>query len=744
MITMNDPKRPKRSDGSTLLPESTNLMDESNLGPTRAQHLNCTIKPPLNVLTETFLPQEVTSVIDVNQKGLVKTPLPQDCLQFVSNRVTSSSPRNRTTDAQHCVYCLANVAHPRLGRGESYACGYKPYRCEICNYSTVTKGNLAIHEQSDKHLNNVQDYDQQQSLQYLKSLEESSVGVMTEFKNGKTTNVTLSLEKDVRSPYITNQEVPLNLDVQGSSSSEQDPYAPFNGGPRLLPPVIHSFNPLSLKSNGKLTTHSPQPLGGTKNVSIHVENFLSLAGDSDLIQTQHLAETMSQPLVCLICSAFCTDNPVALIEHAERSRTPLDLEAANQQVTTHSEGMWHCRVCTYRSALKANFQLHCKTEKHAQRLSLLVHIWEGLPANTPGETGVFCSQQSGAVDISSAFAKCLQIISISGSASASSIASSSCTITTPSPSPLSASSASSSLPYQVSAFVQLRCLACGFFSSSVHKFRVHCQTLNHVRFARLFSLIAHKRNELRASLVSFTQAYLDHLKTVPSLPVVQIADGASEQKAVAIVNSATVQSFFNLMAELKVIYACRSCLQGGPAEITEDCYWLSVTEAMRHFRSEKHQCRLQTFEGNVSSPVHIGEVEILWELAGERGTADQIPAVITRFLMESAGTKEDIGPFPADPKVRVANKTGAKLGHETDASYDFAGLNGAKSASGGSEKCNGPAPDGLTSAVRESEVTDVVIQKSGSQLRHLQKETVVSALFSLRPHPACAAVVAIF
>uniref|UniRef100_A0A1A9VG65 C2H2-type domain-containing protein n=1 Tax=Glossina austeni TaxID=7395 RepID=A0A1A9VG65_GLOAU len=29
--------------------------------------------------------------------------------------------------------------HPRLARGESYSCGYKPYRCEICNYSTTTK-----------------------------------------------------------------------------------------------------------------------------------------------------------------------------------------------------------------------------------------------------------------------------------------------------------------------------------------------------------------------------------------------------------------------------------------------------------------------------------------------------------------------------------------------------------------------------------------------------------------------------
>uniref|UniRef100_A0A1B0AXX1 C2H2-type domain-containing protein n=1 Tax=Glossina palpalis gambiensis TaxID=67801 RepID=A0A1B0AXX1_9MUSC len=54
--------------------------------------------------------------------------------------------------------------HPRLARGESYSCGYKPYRCEICNYSTTTKGNLSIHMQSDKHLNNMQEINSSQNM----------------------------------------------------------------------------------------------------------------------------------------------------------------------------------------------------------------------------------------------------------------------------------------------------------------------------------------------------------------------------------------------------------------------------------------------------------------------------------------------------------------------------------------------------------------------------------------------------
>ncbi|RMZ95349.1 zinc finger homeobox 4-like [Brachionus plicatilis] len=59
--------------------------------------------------------------------------------------------------SQQCVYCIENIQHPRLGRGEQYKCGYKPYRCDICDYSTTTKGNLSIHMQSDKHVNNLKE-----------------------------------------------------------------------------------------------------------------------------------------------------------------------------------------------------------------------------------------------------------------------------------------------------------------------------------------------------------------------------------------------------------------------------------------------------------------------------------------------------------------------------------------------------------------------------------------------------------
>eukprot|EP00061_Rhincodon_typus_P002353 g17311.t1 len=54
-----------------------------------------------------------------------------------------------------CAHCQEGRPHPRLARGQNYTCGYRPFSCRVCDYSTMTKGNLGIHMQSEKHLTNV-------------------------------------------------------------------------------------------------------------------------------------------------------------------------------------------------------------------------------------------------------------------------------------------------------------------------------------------------------------------------------------------------------------------------------------------------------------------------------------------------------------------------------------------------------------------------------------------------------------
>ena len=54
-----------------------------------------------------------------------------------------------------CMYCTSGQSHPRLARGESYTCGYKPFRCEVGGKQTnrILHYCIFICELSDIHVN---------------------------------------------------------------------------------------------------------------------------------------------------------------------------------------------------------------------------------------------------------------------------------------------------------------------------------------------------------------------------------------------------------------------------------------------------------------------------------------------------------------------------------------------------------------------------------------------------------------
>uniref|UniRef100_A0A0N5ASP5 C2H2-type domain-containing protein n=1 Tax=Syphacia muris TaxID=451379 RepID=A0A0N5ASP5_9BILA len=183
-----------------------------------------------------------------------------------------------------CIYCLQGRPHPRLARGETYSCGYKPYRCELCKYSTTTKGNLSIHMQSDKHLHAVQEMPSIASATGFTDLSNASV-ITTEFDH---------------------------------------------------------------------------------------ENILQ----------------------CLICSSYSTDNFTNMIKHIVCKVVSCNSKVAfsnsslidNKVSQSHSEkdrsrpiigdiavlhGVYHCNLCPYSTNLKANFQLHTRTDKHLQRVQMV-------------------------------------------------------------------------------------------------------------------------------------------------------------------------------------------------------------------------------------------------------------------------------------------------------------------------------------------------------------------------------------
>ncbi|KAK6727077.1 hypothetical protein RB195_005025 [Necator americanus] len=161
-----------------------------------------------------------------------------------------------------CGYCAENRVHPKLARGESYSCGYKPYRCELCKYSTTTKGNLSIHMQSDKHLHAV-------------------------------------------------QELPSSI-------------ASLSCPPARSPPQ-----------------------------------------DGD------------RSLVCVVCGCFTTDDLEEMIAHADKDRS-----RPSHGDISMSGGVFRCHLCPYHTNLKANFQLHTRTDKHLQRVQMVNHIREGTSASS--------------------------------------------------------------------------------------------------------------------------------------------------------------------------------------------------------------------------------------------------------------------------------------------------------------------------------------------------------------------------
>lgn len=299
------------------------------------------------------------------------------------------------TDAQ-CVYCIGGQPHPRLARGEAYTCGYKPYRCDVCNYSTTTKGNLSIHMQSDRHMNNIQEV-QSVGTRLAKSPPTPPPSMMSTdvcaFKKSKPkpswrcdvcnyeTNVSRNLrihmtsEKHAHNILVMQQSSKsmssdLQMQLNHMAMVSQDtssllalsnpwglaPFAAFEQSMFMRPPLPRSLD---------------LPVDLTRPIKNSVEPPTGL---SDWSSSKDLESPMLYQ--CMICNAFGTDSLEALHQHEQLDRTGRGSEHEGIIVIA---GTYICSLCQYKSNLKANFQLHCKTDKHLQRLQLINHIREGRP-----------------------------------------------------------------------------------------------------------------------------------------------------------------------------------------------------------------------------------------------------------------------------------------------------------------------------------------------------------------------------
>ncbi|XP_023086160.1 zinc finger homeobox protein 2 [Piliocolobus tephrosceles] len=314
----------------------------------------------------------------------------------------------------HCSYCSAGGAHPRLARGESYNCGYKPYRCDVCNYSTTTKGNLSIHMQSDKHLANLQGFQAGPGGQG--SPPEASLTPSAGDKEPKTksswqckvcsyeTNISRNLrihmtsEKHMQNVLMLHQGLPLGLPpgLMGPG-----PPPPPGATPTTHPELFQYFGPQALGQPqtplpgpglrpdkpleaqlllngfhhlGAPARKFPTPAPGSVSPDAHLPPSQLLGSSSDSLPTSPPPDDSPSLKVfrCLVCQVFSTDNLELLLYHCSIGRSLPEAEWKEVAGDTH-----RCKLCCYGTQLKANFQLHLKTDKHAQKYQLAAHLREG-------------------------------------------------------------------------------------------------------------------------------------------------------------------------------------------------------------------------------------------------------------------------------------------------------------------------------------------------------------------------------
>lgn len=375
-----------------------------------------------------------------------------------------------------CIYCIAGQPHPRLARGETYTCGYKPYRCEVCNYSTTTKGNLSIHMQSDKHLNNMQEL--QNGTVTNSELSAAAAAAVAASHSQNTSPVTPSHSKstDLSSPtpcsgsgsnglvspyhstltnaaaaaaaavqaqkpkptfrcdvcnYETN--VARNLRIHMTSEKHTHNYLVLQQNMKQmqalsamqqsqhqqqlnLDKLLH-FHPVLTLPGEKPPPHSEAALADMAyNQALIIQLMTGgqlpahmTATTPDLSATMDMGlnpETMEPPpepadpnpeylFQCCVCNVFTSDMLDALSHHLAADRTKI----REQEILAIVAGHYVCKLCTYKTTLKANFQLHCKTDKHLQRLQHVNHVKEGGVRNewklkyvsSPGGVQVRCN-----------------------------------------------------------------------------------------------------------------------------------------------------------------------------------------------------------------------------------------------------------------------------------------------------------------------------------------------------------------
>ncbi|XP_041852190.1 zinc finger homeobox protein 3-like [Melanotaenia boesemani] len=307
-----------------------------------------------------------------------------------------------------CGYCSSGKPHPRLARGETYACGYKPYRCEVCDYATSSKGNLSIHMQSDKHLNNVQNGGHTNGHMHTSHI-----------NNNSSSSNSHPVDEQ---PYST---LPLSVPTPAAQPSKLTPPAHTHSHGKRWRCDVCDYE-TSIARNLRIHTTSEKHthnmlrlqrgyyLSHCRSLAPHLKHLQTTGAELSVnmrLTSQHVSEqpvtlgstltpspspspspppppslSPTEPLSqgvfqCLVCSCFSSDSLESVEHHLNAPRT-----LPQSDWCSLVAGGCHCRLCGYTTPLRANFSLHCQTDRHRTRYQLAAHLQEGGDRGQEGAT----------------------------------------------------------------------------------------------------------------------------------------------------------------------------------------------------------------------------------------------------------------------------------------------------------------------------------------------------------------------
>ena len=325
------------------------------------------------------------------------------------------------------------------------------WRCDVCNYETGVARNLRIHMTSEKHTHNMVVL--QQSVKHYQVMQQQA-GLMAAMSAGGGDPMLAAAAAAQMHPGIL---AALAAAAAASSSGSPVPSLPSpnepssNVGNNMNTPEAAiadmAYNhavllmqqqqqrAMAMMSQSQSQSKSPFGNQSQNQPMVDMEHPDPSFRFDSVPYDEH-----SRSYQCCVCTVYTCDSIEGLSQHIQSDRTRIREDEVTMSVGGNGGNVSVCKMCSYKTNLKANFQLHCKTDKHLQRLQQVNHIKEG---------GARSEWKLKYVNVSNP--------------------------------------------------IQVRCNLCDYYTNSIHKLQLHASNPRHETSARVFVHLQLSETILRSS-----------------------------------------------------------------------------------------------------------------------------------------------------------------------------------------------------------------------------------------------------